>query len=79
MKRARDIRDQVLGLMERCEVALLSNPGDLDGVRKAVTAGFFYHTANLQRNGSYRTVKNPQVGAGAGGGRGRVCVGQLNS
>ena len=24
-------------------------------------AGFFYHTANLQANGSYKTVKNPQT------------------
>ncbi|KFM23132.1 Putative pre-mRNA-splicing factor ATP-dependent RNA helicase DHX16 [Auxenochlorella protothecoides] len=56
-----DIRDQILGLMERCEVELVSNVGDLEGMRKAITAGFFYHTASLQRNGSYRTVKNPQT------------------
>ena len=31
MKRARDIRDQLLGLMERCEVDLVSNPGDIGG------------------------------------------------
>ena len=61
MKRARDIRDQILGLMERCEVELLSNVGDVEAIRKAVTAGFFYHTASLQRNGTYRTIKNPQV------------------
>jgi pre-mRNA-splicing factor ATP-dependent RNA helicase DHX16 len=60
MKRARDVRDQVLGLMERCEIELISNPGDVDAIRKAVTSGFFYHTANLQKNGSYKTVKNPQ-------------------
>jgi hypothetical protein len=29
MKRARDIRDQLLGLMDRCEIELLSNPGDV--------------------------------------------------
>lgn len=61
MRRARDVRDQLLGLMERCEVELISNPGDMDAIRKAVTAGFFYHTASLQRNGSYKTVKNPQT------------------
>ncbi len=61
MKRARDIRDQLLGLMERCEIELVSNPGDIDAIRKAITSGFFYHTANLQKNGTYRTVKNPQV------------------
>lgn len=61
MKRARDIRDQILGLMERCEVEVVSNPGDVEAIRKAITAGFFYHTASLQKNGSYRTIKNPQV------------------
>ena len=30
-----------------------------DGIRKAVTAGFFYHVARLQRDGSYRTIKQP--------------------
>lgn len=29
MKRARDIRDQLLGLMDRCEIELLSNPQDI--------------------------------------------------
>lgn len=32
-----------------------------EAIRKAITSGFFYHTASLQKNGSYRTVKNPQV------------------
>ena len=29
MKRARDIRDQLLGLIDRCEIELLSNPQDV--------------------------------------------------
>eukprot|EP00899_Mesostigma_viride_P024834 jgi/Mesvir1/5535/Mv15572-RA.1 len=61
MKRARDIREQLEGLMERVEIDLVSNVGDLDAVRKAITAGYFYHTAKLQRNGTYRTIKNPQT------------------
>jgi pre-mRNA-splicing factor ATP-dependent RNA helicase DHX16 len=61
MKRARDIRDQIIGLMERCEIDLKTNVGDLEGIRKAITSGFFYHTASLQRNGSYKTVKSPQT------------------
>lgn len=61
MKRARDIRDQLLGLLERVEIDLVSDRGALDSIRKCITAGFFYHTAKLQKNGSYRTVKNPQT------------------
>jgi pre-mRNA-splicing factor ATP-dependent RNA helicase DHX16 len=48
MKRARDIRDQLMGLMERVEIEMVSDAGNVDSIRKAVTAGFFYHTARLQ-------------------------------
>ena len=61
MKRARDIRDQLLGLLERTEVELKSAPGEVDLLKRCITAGFFYHTAKLQKNGAYRTVKNPQT------------------
>lgn len=59
MKRARDIRDQLAGLLERVEIELTSNPGDLDAIKKAITSGFFHHTARLQKGGAYRTIKNP--------------------
>lgn len=61
MKRARDIRDQLEGLLERVEIELTSSPGDLDAIKKAITAGFFHHSARLQKSGAYRTVKNPQT------------------
>ncbi|KAL7002826.1 Pre-mRNA-splicing factor ATP-dependent RNA helicase DEAH1, partial [Sarracenia purpurea var. burkii] len=61
MKRARDIRDQLEGLLERVEIELKSNSNDVDGIKKAITAGFFPHSARLQKNGSYRTVKYPQT------------------
>ncbi|XP_073049429.1 pre-mRNA-splicing factor ATP-dependent RNA helicase DEAH1-like isoform X1 [Primulina eburnea] len=61
MKRARDIRDQLEGLLERVEIELTPNPNDLDSIKKAITSGFFPHSARLQKNGSYRTVKHPQT------------------
>ncbi|XP_044476789.1 pre-mRNA-splicing factor ATP-dependent RNA helicase DEAH1-like [Mangifera indica] len=60
MKRARDIRDQLEGLLERVEIEVTSNLGDLDSIKKAITSGFFPHSAKLQKNGSYWTVKHPQ-------------------
>ena len=63
MKRARDVREQLLGLMERTEVPLISNsdPANTVPIRKAITAGFFYNSGRLQRSGdSYRTVKHSQ-------------------
>lgn len=59
MKRARDIRDQLVGLMERVEIDMVSDVGNLDGIKKAIAAGYFYNTARLQKDGSYRTIKNP--------------------
>nr|CAB3482705.1 unnamed protein product [Digitaria exilis] len=61
MKRARDIRDQLDGLMERVEIEICSNASDLDAIKKAITSGFFHHSARLQRDGTYKTVKNPQT------------------
>lgn len=39
MKRARDIRDQLEGLLERVEIEISSNLNDLDTVRKSIVAG----------------------------------------
>lgn len=61
MKRARDIRDQLEGLMERVEIEISTNPGDSVAIRKAITAGFFYHTARLDKGGNYKTVKYHQT------------------
>jgi len=61
MRKARDIREQLESMMERVEVDLVSNVGDTDAICKAITAGFFYHTAKLQKSLDYRTVKHPQT------------------
>ncbi|KAK7354240.1 hypothetical protein VNO80_19699 [Phaseolus coccineus] len=61
MKRARDVRDQLAGLLERVEIELTSNESDLDAIKKSITSGFFPHSARLQKNGSYRTVKHSQT------------------
>ncbi|XP_014781219.1 pre-mRNA-splicing factor ATP-dependent RNA helicase DHX16, partial [Octopus bimaculoides] len=60
MKRARDIREQLEGLMSRIEIEPASSNGDTVPIRKAITAGFFYHTARLGKSGSYKTVKHHQ-------------------
>jgi pre-mRNA-splicing factor ATP-dependent RNA helicase DHX16 len=58
MNKARDIREQIEGLMERVEIELSSNPHDTEGVCKALTSGYFYHTAKLSRTGDYKTIKH---------------------
>ncbi|KAM4815193.1 pre-mRNA-splicing factor ATP-dependent RNA helicase DHX16-like, partial [Thomomys bottae] len=56
MPRARDVREQLDGLLEHVEVGLSSCQGDYIRVRKAITSGYFYHIAWLTPTG-YRTVK----------------------
>jgi pre-mRNA-splicing factor ATP-dependent RNA helicase DHX16 len=61
MKRARDVRDQLVALCKRTEVALVEHPHDMsrnDAIGKAITSGFFYNVARLDKTGgSFRTVK----------------------
>jgi pre-mRNA-splicing factor ATP-dependent RNA helicase DHX16 len=58
MKRARDVREQLAALCERVEIDPTCSSSDSDALGKAITSGFFYHAAKLQKNGGYRTVKN---------------------
>ncbi|CAN1259804.1 Pre-mRNA-splicing factor ATP-dependent RNA helicase DEAH1 [Linum perenne] len=39
MKRARDVRDQLLGLLDRVEIDLVSSFDNLDSIKKAVVSG----------------------------------------
>ncbi|KAL7417260.1 putative pre-mRNA splicing factor [Mrakia frigida] len=58
--RVRDVRDQLAALCERVEVTIESNANtsDIIPIQKAITAGYFYNTARLHRDGGYRTTKN---------------------
>ncbi|XP_019106883.2 pre-mRNA-splicing factor ATP-dependent RNA helicase DEAH1 [Beta vulgaris subsp. vulgaris] len=61
MKLARNIRDQLMRLLERVEIGVTSSINDFEAIKKAITAGFFPHTAQFQKDGSYKRVKYPQI------------------
>uniref|UniRef100_A0A8D8X4B0 RNA helicase n=2 Tax=Cacopsylla melanoneura TaxID=428564 RepID=A0A8D8X4B0_9HEMI len=61
MKRARDVREQLIGLVQRVEMELVSNPTETINIRKAITAGYFYHIAKLSKSGNYKTAKHNQT------------------
>lgn len=61
LKTARDVREQLEGLCDRVELARQSNRSDHEPVRKAMCAGYFYHTAKLDSSGHYKTVKKAQT------------------
>jgi pre-mRNA-splicing factor ATP-dependent RNA helicase DHX16 len=64
MRRARDIKEQLVELCRRVEIDVddeeLSMPSDSDNsnICKAIAAGFFYHAAKLQKSGDYKTLKH---------------------
>ncbi|KAL0074854.1 P-loop containing nucleoside triphosphate hydrolase protein [Phycomyces blakesleeanus] len=64
LERVRNVRDQLVQLLDRVEVPLITNPNpaDIVPVQKAITSGFFFNAARLNKSGdSYRTVKQNQT------------------
>ncbi|KAG0720596.1 Pre-mRNA-splicing factor ATP-dependent RNA helicase DHX16 [Chionoecetes opilio] len=47
--------------MERVEITLSSDPTDSMAIRKAITAGYFYHVARFSKGGMYKTAKKGQT------------------
>ena len=64
MKRARDIKEQLIELCKRVEIDYgdeslsIREDDTYINIRKSVWSGYFYNTAKLQRSGAYRTMKN---------------------
>lgn len=64
LSRARDVRDQLAGLCERVEIVpeANANSNDITPIQKALVAGLFHCSAQLQKSGdSYRTTKSHQT------------------
>jgi pre-mRNA-splicing factor ATP-dependent RNA helicase DHX15/PRP43 len=67
MQSAENVRKQLMGIMKKLDVQLLSSDQKGDGsfsftdIRKALTAGMFMQVAYKQRSGDYLTVKDNQV------------------
>ncbi|CAN3358906.1 pre-mRNA-splicing factor ATP-dependent RNA helicase Prp22p [Diutina catenulata] len=61
MRRAYDVRKQLVSIMDRSKQPILSCGSDLDSIRRAIVAGFFKHSAKRDRYEGYRTVaeQNP--------------------
>uniref|UniRef100_A0A0N5AH93 RNA helicase n=1 Tax=Syphacia muris TaxID=451379 RepID=A0A0N5AH93_9BILA len=57
MKKARDIRDQLEGLLEKVEIEQKSSK-DSVAIRKAILSGYFYNCSKLDSSGHYKTVKH---------------------
>lgn len=56
MRRAQDVRKQIIGLLDRYKFELRSCGGDYALVRKAIVAGFFFHAARKDPKEGYKTI-----------------------
>ncbi|XP_055921348.1 pre-mRNA-splicing factor ATP-dependent RNA helicase DHX16 [Eupeodes corollae] len=61
MKRARDVREQLVGLMQRVEIDMVTCLPETINIRKAITSGYFYHVSRLSKGGHYKTIKHNQT------------------
>ena len=65
IKQASDIRDQLVGIMQKQMIEIrpgnLQEEGFFDNVKKCLLEGLFMQIAHLERNGHYLTLKDDQV------------------
>ena len=68
MQKARNIKEQLeficknkLGIDIEDENLSEENKDINDNIRKAIISGFFFNSACLNKDGIYRTIKNPHV------------------
>ena len=61
LKRAQDVRKQLLTIMDRYKLDLVSAGANLTRVRRAVLSGFFYHTCKKDPTEGYKTLVENQV------------------
>ncbi|KAJ7968665.1 putative ATP-dependent RNA helicase [Quillaja saponaria] len=63
MKKVIEIREQLKRIAQRIGISLKSCDGDMQVIRKAVTAGFFANACRLEafsHNGMYKTIRGSQ-------------------
>jgi ATP-dependent RNA helicase DHX8/PRP22 len=62
LKRAQDVRKQLLTIMDRYKLDVVSAGRNFNSIRRAITSGFFFHAARKDPQEGYRTtVENTPV------------------
>lgn len=61
LKRAQDIRKQLLGIMDRHKLDVISCGKNIVKVQKAICSGFFRNTAKRDPQDGYRTLVDSQI------------------
>ena len=61
MRRAQDVRKQLLAIMDRYKLDIVSAGKNFTKVRKAICSGFFMHAAKKDPQEGYKTMDEGQV------------------
>lgn len=61
LKRAQDIRNQILELLQRYKFPIQSCGSNGNLIRKTIVSGFFFHAAKKDSKGGYRTLVDDHV------------------
>ncbi|PWA73424.1 DNA/RNA helicase, ATP-dependent, DEAH-box type, conserved site-containing protein [Artemisia annua] len=60
LRRAQDVRKQLLSIMDKYKLDIVSAGKNFTKIRKAITAGFFFHAARKDPQEGYRTIVENQ-------------------
>jgi ATP-dependent RNA helicase DHX8/PRP22 len=60
LRRAQDVRKQLLEIMDKYKLDVVSSRNDSTKIGKALAAGFFFHAARKDPKGGYRTLTDNQ-------------------
>ena len=60
LRRAQDVRKQLLTIMDRYRLDLVSAGKNFNRIRKAILSGFFFHAARKDPQEGYRTLVENQ-------------------
>ncbi|XP_038890443.1 probable pre-mRNA-splicing factor ATP-dependent RNA helicase DEAH5 [Benincasa hispida] len=60
LRRAQDVRKQLLSIMDKYKLDVVSAGKNFTQIRKAITAGFFFHAARKDPQEGYRTLVENQ-------------------
>lgn len=55
--RAIEIRSQIIKLLQKFKIKLISSEGDVDIICRCIVAGFFANAAYLHHSGNYKTIR----------------------
>ncbi|GJW35443.1 probable pre-mRNA-splicing factor ATP-dependent RNA helicase DEAH5 [Tanacetum coccineum] len=60
LRRAQDVRKQLLSIMDKYKLDIASAGKNYTKIRKAITAGFFFHAARKDQQEGYKTIVENQ-------------------